>query len=70
MDAVETLNFTQLEQVADYFELWWTHQVKEMNFPSVKSLGGFKIYYIQNLEKVSLGSFDRSRSARILYRCI
>ena len=27
-----------------------------MNFPSVKSLGGFKIYYIQNLEKVSLES--------------
>ena len=56
---MEKIDFSQLREVVETLTLQWTHRVKEYDFSQLQSVGGFRVYYIADLEKINLHRLSR-----------
>ena len=57
--VLEKVDFSQLREVAETLTLQWTHRVKEYDLSQLQSVGGFRVYYIEDLEKINLHQLSR-----------
>lgn len=51
---LEKVDLGQLREVVEQLTLQWTHRVKEYDLSRLQSVGGLRVYYIQDLERLNL----------------